>query len=152
MTWKLPRKLILYLSKLRWPTKKTKVFSQIEPVFLSNLWWSQNKIGLHSNWASFLSKLRWPQKKKSSLTLKRFFCLALGIFYSANLPERHEIAQNFDTILPKKYEIARNFDAKPPKIYETAQNFARNFDTLHQPGGRCPPPPTPVCYHQSAKP
>ena len=49
--------------------------------------------------------------------------------------------------LPKKYEIARNFDAKSPKIYEIAQNFARNFDTLHQPGGPVPPgPPTSYAY------
>ena len=66
----------------------------------------------------------------SSLTLKRFFCPALGRFYYANLPKRHEIAQKFD--------------AKLPKIYEIAQNFARNLDTLHQPGG--PVPPTSYAY------
>ena len=43
-----------------------------------------------------------------------------------------------------KYEIAQNFDAKSPKIYEITQNFARNFDTLHQPGG--PVPPTSYAY------
>ena len=84
------------------------------------------------------------RKKKSSLTLRRFFCPALGVFYWANLPKRHEIAQNFDAILPKRYDIARNFDAKSPKIYEIAQNL----DTLHQPGGASalpvPPPPTPM--------
>ena len=70
--------------------------------------------------------------------LRRFFCPALGLFRWANLPKRHELAQNFDAKLPKKDEIARNFDAKSPKIYKIAQNFARNFDTLHQPGGPVP--------------
>ena len=109
-----------FLSKLRWPPQKKKVFTQIEPLFLS--------------------RLRWPpkKKKKSSLTLRRFFYPVFGIFYEANLPKRHEIAQNFDAILPKKYEIAWNFDAKSPKIYKIAQNFARNLDTLRQPGGQCP--------------
>ena len=57
------------------------------------------------------------------------------------MSSRQEIAQNFDAKLPKKYEIARDFDAKLPKIYENAQNFARNFETLHQPGGPVPPRP-----------
>ena len=75
--------------------------------------------------------------------LRLFFCPALGIFKWANLPKRHELAQNFDAKLPKKYEISRNFDAKSPKLYEIAQNFDQNFDTLHQPGGPVPhrPPP-----------
>ena len=79
------------------------------------------------------------KKKRSSLTLKRFFYPAFGIFSKANLPKRHDIAQNFDAILPKKYEIARNFDAKSSKIYEIAQNL----DTLHQPGGPVPRPVPP---------
>ena len=83
------------------------------------------------------------KRKRSSLTLRRSFYQAFGIFYEANLPKRHEIAQNFDAILPKKYEIARKFDAKSPKIYEIAQNL----DTLHQPGGPVPPwTPTSYAY------
>ena len=46
--------------------------------------------------------------------------------------------------LPEKYEIAQNFDAKSPKIYEIAQNF----DTLNPARGAsaspAPPPPTPL--------
>ena len=79
------------------------------------------------------------------LTLRQFFYPAFVKFYEANLPKRHEIAQNFDALLPKKYEIARNLDAK--SLYEIVQNFARNMDTLHQPGRPVPPqPPTSYAY------
>ena len=40
--------------------------------------------------------------------LRQFFGPAFGIFQWANLPERHELAQNFDAKLPKQYEIAQN--------------------------------------------
>ena len=55
------------------------------------------------------------KKKRSTLKLRRLDYPALGIFHYANLPERHEIAQNFDAILPKKYEIAQNLTQNRPK-------------------------------------
>ena len=124
-----------------------------------------------TNQLFFLSKLRCPpkkRKKRSLLKLSRFFCTNCGDlkkkkkkkvfnhietfifvqrseYFTANLPERHEIAQNFDAILPKEYEIARNFEAKSPKIYEIA------LDTVHQPGG--PLPPTSYAYgHDNLSP
>ena len=57
-----------FLFKLRWPPKK-KNGLHIEPVFLSNLWWS-------------------PKKKKVFThieTVFLFFYPALGIFYEANI-------------------------------------------------------------------
>ena len=59
------------------------------------------------------------------------------------LPNKYNIAQNFDAKLHKRCEIAQNFDAKVPKKHEIAQNFAQNFDTLNQAGGPVPPRPPP---------
>ena len=81
------------------------------------------------------------KKKRSSLTLRQFFCPALEIFYKANLPERHEIAQTFDAILPKEYEIARNFDAKSPKNLPEIWTPNTNQGSGAPPA---PPPPTPM--------
>ena len=129
MTWKLPDKLIIFSVQIEVTSKtktKKKVFTQIEPVFQFNLWWSQKKMFFTRIETVFLSSAR---------------NILLG-----KLAQTTEISQNFDAILPKKYEIAWNFDAKLPKIYEIAQNFARNLDTLHQPRSQCPPAPSPTSY------
>ena len=43
-------------------------------------------------------------------------------------------------------KLAQNFDTKLPKIYE----IARNFDTLHQPGGPVPPGPSTSYAYESS--
>ena len=124
MSWKLLDKSIVFrffcpnwggLQK----KKKKKVFTQIETVFLSKLWWSQKKkvfthietVFLSSAWNILLSKLA-----QTTWHCPKFW---------------RKIAQ--------KIRNRPKFWRKIAKIHEIAQNF----DTLHQPTGGAVPPPAP---------
>ena len=88
----------------------------------------------------FLSKLRWSPKKNNGY-LDTDFSAA---FQKQRKQKRKKglsgHAEHFTRTKRKTYKITQKFDVKLPKKYKTARNFARNFDTLNQAGGQCPPP------------
>ena len=134
MTWKLPDKLIVFSVQIEVTSKKKKIYTQIEPLFLSEMWWPPKKKGLHSNWTAIsVQNVVTSKKKRSTLKLNCYFCPNCGDLQRPHLET---------VFLSSVRKILRG------KLAQTTWNcpkFCPKFGYLTPTeGASAPPPPTPM--------
>ena len=83
------------------------------------------------------------KKKRSSLTLRRFLCPALGIFYLATCPNDMKLPKILTQYCPKNMKSPKILTQNRPKFIKLSKILPEIWTPYTNRGSQCPPGPPP---------